>query len=430
MAQTIKLTLPQLHEAQIQIKQESKRFNVLCCGRRWGKSFLGCDLVVHPALQRYPVGWFSPSYKMLIEVWRDIKALLAPVTARCSEVDRRIELVTGGVVEFWSLDNPDAGRGRKYKRVIIDEAAMVPKLELAWQDGIRPTLTDYGGDAWFLSTPKGKNYFYTLYMRGQDECSGEWASWQMPTIANPYMPAGEVELARNDMPALSFAQEYLAEFNDDASGVFRRVNEAIDAGRTANEDRKPDYRYFMGVDLARVNDFTVLTVFDDTGRQVYHERFNQISWSRQIDAIVRVAKLYNALVVIDSTGVGDPIYQEVIQKYGNVIKCVLNNTNKRQMVDNLAVALDNSRVRLMDIPVQTAELQAYEYDVTDFGNVRMNAPSGMHDDCVMSMVLAFSRCPLFVHAEKGEPAPIGGRTPRGIRNKANQYVKRETEEYN
>ena len=74
-----------------------------------------------------------------------------------------IELPNGGLVEVWTLENEDAGRGRKYKRAIVDEAAMVAKLKSSWEESIRPTLTDMEGDAWFLSTPKGLNYFTTCF---------------------------------------------------------------------------------------------------------------------------------------------------------------------------------------------------------------------------------------------------------------------------
>lgn len=75
-----------------------------------------------------------------------------------SEQEKRLELIGGGVIEMWSLDTPDAARGRKYRAVAVDEAAMIAKLQNAWQNAIRPTLTDYRGEAWFLSTLKSMNY--------------------------------------------------------------------------------------------------------------------------------------------------------------------------------------------------------------------------------------------------------------------------------
>src|SRR5438105_1036089 len=130
---TIALNLPALHPAQVQVIQQSKRFNVLCCGRRWGKTVLGIDQLIHPALQGKTVAWFSPTYKLLADTWRELRATLAPITRDKSEQEKRLELINDGVIDLWSLDNPDSGRSRKYAAVVVDEAAMLPTLEQAWQ---------------------------------------------------------------------------------------------------------------------------------------------------------------------------------------------------------------------------------------------------------------------------------------------------------
>lgn len=148
---------------------------------------------------------------MLMEVWRAIVTITAPLTVNKSEVEKRIELEGGGIIDMWSLDNPDSIRGRKYKRIIVDEAATVPNLKYAWTEVIRPMLTDLKGDAFFLSTPKGKaNYFYDLYKFSEQYT--DWAAFQMPTVSNPYIDPAEVEEARKQLDPLTFAQEYLASF--------------------------------------------------------------------------------------------------------------------------------------------------------------------------------------------------------------------------
>lgn len=382
------MTLPRPHPAQRRVIDEAARFNVVACGRRFGKSTLGMDRLVVPALEGKPVAWFSPTYKMLSEIWRDVRSLLLPVAERVAAQEHRIELLTGGVVDMWSLDAPDSVRGRKYQRVVLDEAAMVGNLGEAWNAVIRPTLTDYRGDAWLLSTPRGHNFFWQAYEYGKDPLRPEWSAWRMPTIANPLIDPREVEAARETVPERVFRQEYLAEFLEDAGGVFRMVREAVDTGRNENEVPVAACSYSLGVDLARVQDFTVLTVLDQAGRQVYHERFNQISWERQIAAIVRTARDYDAQVILDSTGVGDPIF-EALRGHGlRVQGYQFTNQSKEALINALALALENRTIRLMDVPTQTAELQAYQYELTAARNVRMNAPEGMHDDCVTALALA------------------------------------------
>jgi hypothetical protein len=167
------------------------------------------DRLIHPALRGKPVAWFSPTYRLLSDAWRSMQSTLHAVTARKNEAEHRLELRGGGVVEAWSLDNPDAGRGRAYAAIVIDEAALVANLERAWQESIRPMLTDYRGDAWFLSTPKGTaNYFHTLHQKGHGSLKGEWRSWQRPTSDNPLIDATEIAAAREDLSDLAFAQEY------------------------------------------------------------------------------------------------------------------------------------------------------------------------------------------------------------------------------
>jgi hypothetical protein len=128
---------------------------------------LGQDLLVEPALAEkgLPSAWFAPTYKMMQDTFRDVSDTLRPVATKINASEHRIELVTGGVIDMWSLDVPDVARGRKYKRVIINEAALVPDLTRVFQKVIRPTLADYQGDAWFLSTPVGHNDFFDLYNR-------------------------------------------------------------------------------------------------------------------------------------------------------------------------------------------------------------------------------------------------------------------------
>ena len=202
---------------------ESKRFNVLNCGRRFGKDVLGIDLLVNTALEGFPTAWLSPTYKNMTDVWRSLIDILQPVTQRRSEQEHRLELINKAAVELWSMEQPDTIRGKAYKRVIINEAASAQNLQSSWEMVVRPTLTDYKGDAWFLSTPKGFNYFKTLYDRGQDEDQPDWASWTFPTVTNPYIDPEEIEAARLVLPEDIFAQEYLAAFLSDATTVFRRL---------------------------------------------------------------------------------------------------------------------------------------------------------------------------------------------------------------
>lgn len=220
----VRLLLPKPHPGQERMLAEAARINVACCGRRFGKTKFGIDLLAarppFSAVHGYPVAWFAPTYKLQTEVWKEAKRVLRPLISSINTQERRLELVTGGVLEFWTMDGDDPARGRKYGRIVIDEAAMVRDLRAKWDESIRPTLTDYRGEAWLFSTPKGRNDFARFF----DDAGARtgWARWQIPTRHNPYIDPAEIEQARRDLPELVFRQEYLAEFVDFAGTVVRR----------------------------------------------------------------------------------------------------------------------------------------------------------------------------------------------------------------
>ena len=211
MPKEIEIVLNELHPAQQQIVDGKKRFNVLTCGRRFGKSALAVDLLSEYLLQGKTVGLWSPTYKDLYELWQEIKHTIYPIIEHKNEQVMQITTITGGKLDCWSLTEPDSGRGRKYHRIIIDEAEKARKLEEAWTRAIRPTLTDYAGDGWFLSTPKfGQTYFKQLHKNAEKD-PRQWTSWRFTTYDNPYINKQELEDAKATLDPLVFACEYLAE---------------------------------------------------------------------------------------------------------------------------------------------------------------------------------------------------------------------------
>jgi hypothetical protein len=374
----IQVRLPELHRNQQKIINEAKRFNVLNCGRRFGKSKLSVNLLVEGALEGYPVGYFAPTYKLLEGTFKECYNALEQVIKRKHD-QQFIELVTGGIIEFWSLDNPNAGRSRKYKVAIVDEAAFVKDLWDAWTQSIRPTLTDLKGGAWFMSTPKGKNDFYKLWMRGQTGEEG-WASWQMPTSTNPFIDISEIYSAEKDLPALAFKQEYLAEFNDNVANPF-----GFQFIKQCTMPQSIEQPVCYGVDLAKSFDWTVIIGLDRFGQVAYFERF-QKDWNITKQIILQLPK---APIKVDSTGVGDPIVEDLQRQRPNVFGFKYSATSKQQLMEGLQSAIHQRKVGFPE-GVITKELESFEYEYTRTG-VRFNAPAGMHDDCVNALALAWAQ---------------------------------------
>lgn len=369
----------------------------MACGRRFGKSLLGEDLAIETALRGLPVAWFSPTYKMLAEAWRDFKQLLQPVTRKVSEQEHRLELITGGTIDCWSLDSADTARGRKYARVVIDEAAIVGNVLDAWRNVIRPTLTDLIGDAWFLSTPKGLNGFWVLYQQAQDPEQPDWAAWRSPTRDNPYISPVEIADAEGGLPERVFAQEYLAEFLTEGAGVFRRVRDCATA--TRQTAATPGHRYVFGVDWGMSHDFTVCSVIDVTTRQqVALDRFNQVDWYLQAGRIRILAEQFRpALVIVERTGVGSPQVEALQRLNLPVWAWDATNATKQEAMNALSLAFERGDIRILPDPIQLGELLAYDAERTPSGMLRYGAPEGMHDDTVVALALAW----------------LGARTPDG-----------------
>lgn len=372
------LVRPELHPAQQRVVDGRRRFNVLECGRRSGKTTLGVDLAIDCALDGKPVGWFAPTYKILADAWREIVAGTEDIRTSKDEQERRIVLLTGGVIECWSLDTPDPARGRKYARVIIDEAGIVRDLEAAWNGAIRPTLTDYRGDAWFFGTPKGHNYFHRLYAKGQ-QGESDWVSWRFGTVENPVISPAEVDAARRDMPPSVFEQEYLGIPADDGGNPFGLA--AIRACIVPTlSSAAPSV---WGVDLAKSADWTWAIALDGSGTVCRSERW-QGQWGATLE---RLAATLQTRALIDSTGVGDPIVEQLQARCGSLVEGFkFSSQSKQQLMEGLAAAIQQRRVLFPDGAL-VAELEAFTYEYTKAG-VRYTAPDGLHDDGVCALALA------------------------------------------
>lgn len=351
---------------------------------------MGINRLIQAALQGKPVAWFAPNYRLLSDVWRELQSLLGPIIANVNQQERRIELLGGGVIEAWSLDSPDAGRGRAYRVVVIDEAAMIPNLEQAWNEGIRPMLTDYQGEAWFLSTPRGMGFFKLLFDRGQDPERKDWASWQMPTSENPFIATSEVNAARLDLTESAFSQEYLAQFVNWEGSVFRRLLDAATAPRGAK--RELDHQYVIGCDWGRSNDYTVFLVLDVTARMVVElDRSNRVDYSLQCARLEALSQRWRPVQIIaEQNSIGQPIIEQLNRQGLRVQPFITTHASKADAVEALALAFERGDIRIPNDPVLIGELMAYQADRLPSGLIRYGAPAGQHDDTVMALAIAWT----------------------------------------
>jgi hypothetical protein len=297
----------------------------------------------------------------------------------------------------------------------VDEAAVIsPDV---WNYILRPTIAQTLGWAVFISTPKGRNWFYDLFMRGLDPDESEYASFRFPSRTSPFFPASEWDDAKRTLPADVFKQEYEAEFLEDSAGVFRGVSSCLFPEKTITRDDRAG-PVVIGCDIAKHTDFTVLIAMDlKTGRCFEMERFNQLNWPVQKDRILSFARKWLGRLILDATGAGDPIYDDLVRRYSNIEPFKFTSISKAELVQRLIVAVEQQKVTWpKEWQVLTHEMQRYEYEISPRGHISYSAPSGFHDDCVMALALANHRrwetesCgPMMPLAPKGRFSPFAKR---------------------
>jgi len=287
---TRQISLPRLHPAQSAIINHPARFKVLRCGRRFGKSMIARDEIIMAMLKGETTIYTAPTYGMVKEMWRGFVRLVTQnkIPHYKNESDKFMRFTNGGQLSMWSLEVADTIRGGNAHLIVNDECAFVPNLLTIWNEVLSPMLLDYGGRAYFPSTPKGRNDFWQLSQYGDDPLQTLWQSFHYTTYDNPHIQASEVDLLKTTLTQSAYAQEIMAEFMDDAGSVFRSI-----ADLSRLQARAPYAGDFVfGIDFARDNDFTVICVIDRaTRQQVAIDRFNQIGWSVQRG---RIKAMYDA----------------------------------------------------------------------------------------------------------------------------------------
>ena len=329
-------------------------------------------------------------------------------------------------VWFLSADNPDNIRGFGFKGLVIDEAAAIPAD--VWHYVLRPTIAQTLGWAVFVSTPKGRNWFYDLFTRGLDPSETDYASFRFPSNASPYFPAKEWDEAKRTLPADVFRQEYEAEFMEDSAGVFRNIDGCLireDATtKHANDAKEGCIRnVVIGCDVAKHTDWTVLIAMDaETGRCFAMERFNHLDWPIQKERILAFARKYRGRLILDASGVGDPIFDDLKRVYVDIEPFKFTSLSKTELVQRLIVAVEQRKVAWSaGWEVLTAEMRRYEYAIGPSGGITYNAPGGYHDDCVMALALANHR--RWETESVGRMLPVAGSVRRqGVRGRQRERV--------
>ena len=384
------------HDLQWEVFHDAARFKIIFAGRRWGKTRGAIQRLVEKLFHfqagtrhtgKEKLGWWvSLTARQAKIAYRYFRRIFykSGIILKENKSELTFDLVLGNRLEFRSAEIPENLRGDAPDHLVLDEAPYMSGD--VWFEVLRPALMDSEGTCDFIGTPHGMNWMHELWMLGQSGTDVDWKSWTCSTFDNPYISKKEIQSAISRMPEMVVQQEIYAVPMTDSGMVFRNVDAvSVLQPKSAILGRK----YTLGVDLAKYKDWTVISVKDDaTNEQVHLERFNKIDWTLQKRRIIETAVRYNnGQVYVDSTGVGDPIYEDLARAGLNVIPYQLNVTTKKELIDNLVLKLDKQEIKLLDDPVQKGELKSYAYELTSAGRLKTNAPEGQHDDHVIALAL-------------------------------------------
>ena len=391
------LDLPRMRPDQSRIIRHPARVKVIAAGRRFGKTFMCGALAVNAAVHGNRVAWVVPTYKNARPAWRWIEQYLGPLLGKETQGTVRVNRSTlsaefsredgGGSINVYSADNDVSIRGEAFHLIIVDEAARVS--EQTWTDVLLPTLADYGGQAILISTPMGRNWFWREHERGRAQMDREIAAFSAPTTDNPSPSIRQAAaLAEERMPERVYRQEWLAEFLEE-SGVFRKVREAV--GAAVQQTPVEGHRYAIGADWGKLSDFSVFCVIDTTTREVCRvERMNRIDYALQTGRLQALAQTFSPdAIYAELNSIGVPIIEQ-LQRMGLPVQPFqTTNASKAQAIDALSLAFERGELRIPDDPTLIGELLAFQAERLPSGLFRYSAPEGLHDDCVMSLALAY-----------------------------------------
>ncbi len=393
---------PEKH--QLPVVQNSARFKVLVWHRKAHKTTLAINELFRWANAIKGTYWYVAPFLGQAKkiVWQDpeMGAKYCPIEIwdKKNSSEMYITFPNGSVVYIMGADNPDSLRGPNPKGVVLDEYDDM-KQEV-WSSIIQPIMTaNPKAWTWFVGTPKGKRDLFRKFQYAEDQMrdkgrESEWFCSRLKASDSGIISKEGLEMVRNDpgTPEDFYKQEYEVEFLDGAGTFFKSLQNILYEPEAMKEKLKihPKKKYQLGIDWAKVNDFTVFTPLDLTNFYVYPQvRFNQIDYNlQQARAEATYLKYNRARVQMDGTGIGTPIFDSLSRSIPRLEEYTFTEQSRKDLLENLKLKIETEVIRIPNDPVLLGELSSFQYYLTPNGKVRIQCGDNQHDDCVMSLALA------------------------------------------
>jgi hypothetical protein len=390
----ISFTRVSLYPKQAAIIDDAARFTITEATTKAGKtmSHIEWQLEEMAKLRRGNHWWVAPVNSQADIAFRraqdrlrgyidssgELVKVAEPIPFEQNETKKFIK-VFGCTWWFKSADKPDSLYGEDVYTLVSDE--ITRWKELAWS-ACYSTLTATKGKAKLIGNVKGKrNFAYKLARKAQSGAQ-DWSYHKL--TANDAIDGGVIEVdtvaqAKRDLPANVYRELYEAEAADDGSNPFGI--EAIRQCTMSERSSKPAIAY--GIDLAKSVDWTWVYGLDVDGNECFSERW-QADWGTTRKRIKQIVG--NKPALVDSTGVGDAIVEELQRDMPLVEGYKFSSLSKQQLMEGLASSIQQKTIGFYD-PALIDELECFEFEYTRTG-VKYSAPEGLHDDGVVAAALS------------------------------------------
>lgn len=388
---------------QLPVLQNPARFKVLVQHRKSWKTTLCINELFRWAAAIKGTYWYVAPFLNQAKkiIWQDpeMAAKYCPpdVWDKRNNSETFLTFPNGSVVYLLGADNPDSLRGPNPRGVVLDEFDdMRPEI---WSQIIQPIMTANPlAWTWFVGTPKGRRGLFEKFSYAETSMAeaaakgvkSEWFAKRLPASVSGIIKQEDLDEARKTTTEDFYKQEYEVEFLEGAGTYFKGVDMCLWNGKGEDAIPKKHSRYQIGMDWAKVNDYTVFTPFDLTTFKVLkQERFNQIDYNLQKARGEAIYLRFNkARCIMDSTGVGEPIFDDLSTRVHSLTPFQFTEQSRKDLLNNLQILIQQQKIKIPDDPILVNELKSFQYQLTERGKVRIACPDSQHDDCVMSLALA------------------------------------------
>ena len=390
------------------IMNGDEKYITVVSPRQQGKSLLLINLILFYGIndKGCKIGIIAPIYQQARKLMEDLYEAIkdSGIVESTNFSNHEIKLRTGSKIYFRSSEREDGLRGYTFSYLFLDESSY--QSESAWKRAIQPTALVHGKKVVLFSTPRGRDWFYQMYMLGEDAEYPTHAAVRMEQGDNPYINQEEVRAAKRVLPEAIYRAEYQGEFLEGESMVFQNF-------KTNSFSKYPNRtgKVYIGVDLGRESDYTVAVAMDQSGNVIEIYRDNQKDWSTMESGIIALARKYAATIMIETNSMGTVVFESIKKKYQDTHPFVTSSKSKNDIVESLILAFNDNQIAIPNedlVPELHQELEVFEMSYNPkTRNVKYGARSPFHDDLVIALCIAnWNR---ISNKSYGQYAVMGGR---------------------